>query len=200
MTDWDEIYKNKPLEEIAWHSDIAPDYLKKLVENDRIKIGKVLDVCSGAGTNSIFLAKKGFDVTGVDISPTAIEIAKQRAIENGVGNNCNFFVSDVLDNGFPQHTFDFILDRGCYHHIAQENKPKFIEIIFNSLKEGGHYSLTCFSDKNVNQLSHPEKIVTKKEIYENFGTLFTIKSLNEDIWIQPNGKKIHFYIALMKKK
>jgi hypothetical protein len=43
-------------------------------------------------------------------------------------------------------------------------------------------------------------MVTKKKIYENFGTLFEIKNIDGDNWIQANGKKIHFYIGFMKKK
>ena len=48
----------------------------------------------GTGNYAIYLASKEFDVTGVDISPTAIKIAKENAKKKGV--KCNFFVADLL--------------------------------------------------------------------------------------------------------
>ena len=76
--EWDRMYKENRLEKIPWHTEQPEKNLVKLVEQGKIKPGEVLDMCSGAGTNSIYLASKGFKVTGVDISPTAVKIAKER--------------------------------------------------------------------------------------------------------------------------
>jgi 2-polyprenyl-3-methyl-5-hydroxy-6-metoxy-1,4-benzoquinol methylase len=46
--------------------------------------GRALDVCCGSGTNTIYLAQNGFEVTGIDISKTAIEIAKKKAEAAGI--------------------------------------------------------------------------------------------------------------------
>ena len=48
----------------------------------------------GAGNYAIYLASIGFDVTGVDLSPTAIKIAKENAKKKGVTSN--FLIADVL--------------------------------------------------------------------------------------------------------
>lgn len=106
------------------------------MEKQKLKIGSIFDVCSGAGTNAVHLAKKGFDVTGIDISPTAIKYAKRRAREAGVSERCNFFTGDVTEIKIQKDKFDFIFDRGCYHHIPQEDKSKFMKIISDSLKKG----------------------------------------------------------------
>ena len=79
----------------------------------------VLDVCSGAGTNAVYLAQKGFEVTGVDIFKTVAKIAQQHAEEVGVSKSCKFFSGDVLKINLPKNKFDFIFDRGCYHHISK---------------------------------------------------------------------------------
>ena len=87
---WDNIYKKYSLEEIPWHSDKPDESLVNLLKNKEIKIGIALDICSGGGTNSVYLAKKGFDVTGIDISHTATKIAIRRAEEAGVSKSCKF--------------------------------------------------------------------------------------------------------------
>ena len=85
----DEIYRNVPLEEIPWNIETAPDALVELVESGRVKPCKTIDLGCGTGNYAIYLASIGFDVTGIDISQTAIEIARENAEKKDV--KCNFF-------------------------------------------------------------------------------------------------------------
>lgn len=194
--DWEGIYKERSLEEIPWHSEKPAEYLVKLLKKKKVRIGLALDVCSGAGTNAVYLAKKGFDVTGIDISQTATKYAEKRAEKAGVSRRCKFFSGDVTGQKLPKNKFDFIFDRGCYHHIPKENKPKFAKIISQSLKKGGKYFLSCFSDKN----PASEKNVSKKEIRENFSQYFEIGRVKDYAAIEKTGRKLYFYLVLMTKK
>jgi 2-polyprenyl-3-methyl-5-hydroxy-6-metoxy-1,4-benzoquinol methylase len=58
--------------------------LVELVESGRIQPCRAIDLGSGTASNCIFLAKKGFDVTGLDFSESAIELGRTRANEAGV--------------------------------------------------------------------------------------------------------------------
>ena len=58
--DWEGIYREHFLEEIPWHEDEPAEYLVDLLNKREIKIGVALDVCSGAGTNTVYLAETGF--------------------------------------------------------------------------------------------------------------------------------------------
>ena len=81
---WDETYRHHGYKELPWET-VEPDKeLVRILKQKKITKCKVLDIGCGAGTNSIFLAKNGFDVTGIDISPIAISIAKVRAKEAGL--------------------------------------------------------------------------------------------------------------------
>ncbi len=51
---------------------------------DRLPRGRALDVAMGEGRNALFLARRGFEVTGVDRSPTALATARARAREEGL--------------------------------------------------------------------------------------------------------------------
>ena len=192
--EWERIYREYPLEEIPWHSDEPADYLVDLLKKKKVKIGLALDVCSGAGTNAVYLAKKGFEVTGIDISQTAIKLAKKRAEEKGVSKKCEFFSGDVTEMKIPKNKYDFIFDRGCYHHISREDKPKFAKIISDALK-GGKYFLICFSDKNPPW----EKNVSKEEIRGNFSKYFKIGKIKDLASVEKTGEK-YFYLVLMTKK
>lgn len=62
--------------------------------------GYALDVACGQGTGAVWLAQRGLRVCGFDVSPVAVEQARERAARSGVGDRCRFEVVD-LDDGLP---------------------------------------------------------------------------------------------------
>lgn len=190
--EWDSIYKENKLEKIPWHTEQPEKNLVKLVEQGKIRPGEVLDMCSGAGTNSIYLASKGFKVTGVDISPAAVKIAKERCLRKGVA--CNYLVGRVLEFKTSKK-FGFIFDRGCFHHIPNKDKPKYVKRLFNLLNGNGRVYIQCFSDKN-----HFEKSISKEDIYRYFSRHFSIIYIKESVHSEPDGAKIYMHNVFMEKK
>jgi len=143
----DRIYRNTPLEEIPWNIETPPNALVELVENGKVKPCKTIDLGCGTGNYAIYLASIGFDVTGIDISPTAIKIAKENAKKKGV--KCNFLVTDVLGNlDEVKETFDFAYDWELLHHIFPEQRKKYIENVYRILNPKGKYLSVCFSEKD----------------------------------------------------
>lgn len=62
--------------------------------------GVALEVACGRGTMAVWLAQRGMDVLGVDVSPIAIDLARRLAVVSGVADRCHFDVVD-LDDGLP---------------------------------------------------------------------------------------------------
>lgn len=192
--EWDDIYKKLNLTQIPWHSSQPDRYLVRLINDKKIRKGTVLDLCSGDGTNSIYLASKGFKVVGVDISPTAVKIAKERCLKRNV--QCTYLIGDVLKLELDQK-FDLVLDRGCFHHIPRKYKPKYANLIFNSLKSRGKFYLLCFSDKNPPN----DKNLSKQDIHKYFSETFSIHFIKESIHGESSSKrKRHLYAVFMGKK
>lgn len=73
--------------------------------------GRVLDVGCGAGRVALWLQRKGFDVTGIDVSPTAIEVCKHRGLVK-----CSVMSAENLV--FPPASFDTALLLGNNLGIA----------------------------------------------------------------------------------
>jgi SAM-dependent methyltransferase len=144
----DNIYKNKSLEEIPWNMETPPDALVELVKSGRIKPCRCIDLGCGAGNYSVYLASQGFEVTGVDFSPTAISLARENAENKGV--TCTFLVADIL-GGLEevQGTFDFAFDWGVMHHILPEKRMGYIANVHRILNPGGKYLSACFSEKDI---------------------------------------------------
>ena len=119
----ERIYQNTPLEKIPWNIEIPLDVLVEIVDSGKVKPCKTIDLGCGTGNYSIYLANLGFEVTGIDISTTAVEIAKKNAKKKGIKSN--FLVANVIGNlNEVTDKFDFALDWEMLHHIFPRAKAE----------------------------------------------------------------------------
>lgn len=113
------------------------------------KQGKALELGCGAGDLSLEMAARGYDVSGVDIAPTAIEWARDKARERGL--TADFQVGSVLDLArYADSAFDIVLDGYCLHCIIGEDRAKFYAAARRVLKPGGLLHInTMWDDGNL---------------------------------------------------
>ena len=101
---------------------------------------KALDVGCGTGTTAFMLARMGMDVTGIDISETAIEMGQGLSSQQGL--NVNFVKGDVLELEKLNQKYDLIYDSHCLHCIVfEEDRMKVLTGAKKSLAEGGIFIL-----------------------------------------------------------
>jgi ubiquinone/menaquinone biosynthesis C-methylase UbiE len=192
--EWDRIYQKYPLEELGWELGKPRPILREYVEKGLLKKGKALDICCGAGTNTVYLAEKGFEVAGIDISPTAIGYAEKKAAYANV--HVSFKVQDFLELPFEDEEFDFVFDMGCFHHVKPEDRATFINGVHRVLKKRGIYMLTCFSYKNGPAWNH----FTRQQLIDLFSGLFEMGEFRHYLSKEGDGVARYFYTVLMKKK
>ena len=191
---WDEQYRTYDFKQLPWET-VEPDKeLVRILKEKLIKKCKVLDIGCGAGTNSIFLAKNGFDVTGIDISPHAISTAIERAKEAGV--KIKFSVENAFNLKFAKGSFDFIFDRGCFHHIPIEFRNHYVKQNYKLLTDKGRYYMHAFSDSNN---WHQENLFSLGKIKSYFGSHFKIIDAREIGHDTRNGEKVYLRSVFMEK-
>ena len=136
-----------------WESGPRPE-LVELIESGRIPPGRAIDLGCGTGADSIYLAAQGFEVTGVDLSPVAIEKAERQAAE--VGRHPRFVTADLLalpeDIGGP---FDFLFDGGTLDDIPPRLRPAVAEVITGLAAPRARFLMWCFyaHDRDLPRLS-----------------------------------------------
>jgi len=165
----------------------------ELVDSGRVAPGSALDLCCGAGTNPIYMAKKGFNVVALDISDKAVEYAKEQAAKAGV--DINFLVANFLGLPFKSGGFDFAFDFGCFHHVEAKNRTTFIEGVSRVLKPEGTYFVVCFSYRNGPAWNH----FTKEQISELFGDYFEIERIKHVSSLEGDNVTRYFFEVLMEK-
>ncbi len=159
---------------------------------------KALDIGCGTGDNAIWLAQQHFVVTGCDISPTAIEKAKEKVSTSNV--NCSFIVADFLNNGIPGSPFGFVFDRGCLHSVdSDEERRLFAENVASNLEEGGLWlTLAGNADEQVREIGPPQ--LTARELVTAVEPYCEIISLAASHFgsNQPNPPQA--WVCLMRKR
>lgn len=141
--DWDDLYR-ADLNTIPWEAGKASLDLVRLVESGRFPEGKVLDVGCGTGSDAIYLAEQGREVTAVDVSDVALGLARAKAERAGV--RVTFLRAATPDLPFPDDTFDAVTDRGVYHLFDRRGRRAHAMAVARVLKPDGIYLMTCFSE------------------------------------------------------
>jgi SAM-dependent methyltransferase len=110
--------------------------------------GDVLDIGCGLGDNAVYLAKNGHTVTGLDISPTALKTAEQRAKDAGA--DVKFAVADStkLDGYGYTDAFDTVIDSGLFHSLDDDGRRSYTAAVHRATRPGATLLLSCFSDAN----------------------------------------------------
>jgi cyclopropane fatty-acyl-phospholipid synthase-like methyltransferase len=128
-----------------WDTGISPPELVAVVEGDQaLPPGKALDLGCGTGTNSIYLAQHGWDVSGVDFTARALERASQKAARAGV--QVKFYRGDVtrLDKLPLRGPFDLLLDLGCFHGLTPQGRAEYARGVAALSKPGTLFLLYAF--------------------------------------------------------
>ena len=106
--------------------------------------GEVLDLGVGEGRDALFLAKKGFTVTGIDISETGIKKFEQLAKEAKL--KVKGIVADIFDFKFKQK-YDIIISIVTLHFLDVEQVKNIIKNIKQNTKSNGLNVIIVFTDE-----------------------------------------------------
>ena len=132
-------------EQLPWHHPEPPLMLQKVI-NHRSKTARVLDIGCGAGTNAIYLAQQGYEVTAVDFIGQAVRLTRDRAAQADV--HIEVVEVDVLQ-WTPSGTFDLILDVGCLHGMRGEERVRYRGRLLQWLSDTGDYVLIHFTKRHL---------------------------------------------------
>jgi cyclopropane fatty-acyl-phospholipid synthase-like methyltransferase len=139
---------------------------------------RVLDIGCSSGENAIFLARKGYAVTAIDYSPSAIVEARRRVKKANV--TTDFSVADALSLSCTQPQYDTIIDFGLYHSFHNEDTARYISSLKSLVRTGGRVILQCFSENAPKEPLGP-RLVEKTEVE----TVFSISGGREVQRIEP---------------
>ena len=115
---------------VVWQRATPPAELIALVEGPSpLEPGRALDLGCGTGTDTIYLARHGWDVTAIDMVPKALATARRNATAAGVAPR--FIEGDVTrlhDLGVGDG-YSLLLDFGCFHTLPEDRRPAYVSSV-----------------------------------------------------------------------
>jgi len=99
--------------------------------------GHLLELGAGDGNGTVHLAERGYQVVGVETSPTAVEMAQRRLKEAGTRNASVLGVDATSLDGLQDDSFDLAVDSGCLHCVVDdEDRRAVLASTLRVLKRG----------------------------------------------------------------
>jgi 2-heptyl-1-hydroxyquinolin-4(1H)-one methyltransferase len=149
-----------------WSIGAPQPELAALIEQGKFH-GDVLDVGCGEAAIALALAERGHTTVGLDLSPTAIDLARREAESRGL-TNLTFEVADISDfTGFPAGSagrFGTIVDSTLFHSIPVEAREGYQQSIRRAAAPGASYFALVFDRAAVPE--GPINAVTADELRE----------------------------------
>lgn len=124
--------------------------------------GDVLDAGCGEAAVSLFLAERGFTTVGLDQSPTAIKLAREKAARRGLAN-ATFDVADISSFGGYDGRFGTIVDSTLFHSMPVELREGYQQSIVRAAAPGASYFVLVF-DRAGMPADSPVNAVTADEL------------------------------------
>jgi SAM-dependent methyltransferase len=166
--------------------------------------GDVLDVGCGEAAISLHLAEQGYTTVGLDISPTAIELARTEAAKRGL-TNATFEVADISSFTGHDGRFGTIVDSTLFHSIPVEAREGYQQSIVRAAAPGASYFALVFDKAGMPD--GPANPVTADELRDAVSKYWVIDEIRParihgvfpegfenffpvaDVRDEPNGRK-----------
>jgi SAM-dependent methyltransferase len=136
--------------------------------------GDVLDVGCGEAAISLYLAEHGYTTVGLDLSETAIKLARAEAASRGL-TNTTFDVADISDFSGYDGRFGTIVDSTLFHSIPVEAREGYLQSIVRAAAPGASYFVLVFDRAGMPE--GPASPVTEDELRDVVSRYWTIDDI-----------------------
>ncbi len=221
---WEKEYKNPKL--VTKRDGPQADtlrFLKFLKKDEKyiVEKRKILDIGCGTGRNSNYLAEKGNEVIGIEISKTAIDIAKLRAKELNV--TVDYRIGDMgAPYDIEDESIDIVLDVTSSNSLNEEGRKVYLGECSRVLRKGSYMFVRALckdGNKNVKNLlkTNPgseydtyiikeigltERVFSKEDFIKMYKEYFKILSLTKKTSYTTFNDRIYkrdYWLAYLKK-
>ena len=165
--DWEALYLAN---DTFWdHGEASPGLVDYLGANPRLSPSQALVPGCGRGHDARALAKAGWSVTGLDIAPSSVPLAKRLADEGELP--VDYRVGDFLSDE-PYQPFDLVFEHTLFCAIPPARRDDYAQALRHWLKPGGLYLAVNYMITDDN--GEPPFSTTTTELDERFGETFEL--------------------------
>ncbi len=168
---WDRQYREgRPV----WDSDRPTSELLRVVAAEDVAPCHALELGCGTGSNAVWLARRGFTVTAIDLSPEAVGRARERAREAGV--LVRFLAADLRRLPESEGPFDFFVDCGCFGAVQRADARGYLDALARLTRRNTHGLVLTGNDDELPDGVGPPGL-SAEQLHADFEGLFQVVRL-----------------------
>ncbi len=193
---WERVYASKSAAELSW-TQAEPRTSLSLIE-EVCPAGRVIDVGGGASVLAERLLERGYSITVLDISQTALERARSRL--GARASEIHWLVADVTED--PKlGSFDVWHDRAVFHFLTvQADRAAYIALLARTVAAGGHAVIATFALDGPERCSGLEaRRYDGQALAEELGPSFKLLKSVPEMHVTPGGGRQSFQYSLFKR-
>lgn len=190
---WEKIYGAKAPDQVSWyrpHLETSLALIERAAEN---KSAAIIDVGGGESTLVDDLLARGYqNITVLDISETALRVAKKRL--GKAAEFVHWIAADVTQAGLTEGAYDVWHDRAVFHFLTSaERRAAYIRTVARSVKRGGHVVIATFGPEGPTKCSGLDVVRYDAEsLLHQFGAPFSLIESSTELHQTPLGTTQQF--------
>lgn len=174
---WEDTYRESSFDDLPWFQRSPSAWIVRGRERGWLaKGGRHLDVGCGAGTNVLWMAQHGLRTTGVDLSPTALSAARNRARTRRGAREAGFLAGDAISLPFRDGSFDSGSDIGCFHTLPPGLRAGYASEVHRVLRPGGFHLISWAAREETRPVGPPHRL-SVQEVAEVMEPHFVFREL-----------------------
>ena len=178
---WEKVYRTKQPNEVSWYRPHLDVSLQLIEEAAPDHDAQIIDVGGGESTLvDDLLARMYHNLSILDISVTALDVAKQRL--GASADIVKWLSGDVTTTAFARHQYDVWHDRAVFHFLTEsKERAAYVRQVAHAVKPGGHVIVATFGPEGPTQCSGLNVVrYGPNALHSEFGTSFQlVKHLTE---------------------
>ena len=200
MEHWDRVYATRQPTEVSWYRPHLETSLQLIHDANPDPGARIIDVGSGESTLPDDLLARGYtDITMLDLSSTALDVAKSRL--GADAGRIEWLHGDVTTFALPENHYDVWHDRAVFHFLtAPADRAAYVRQVLRSVKSGGHVIIGTFAEDGPNVCSGlPVVRYDAQELHGEFGSRFVLHRHLKELHQTPAGKIQSFLYCYCRK-
>lgn len=187
---WENVYQSKATDEVSWYRPHLDVSLRLVEEAAPDRASAIIDVGGGEATLVDDLVGRGYrDVTVLDVSQVAIDVAKARL--GAAAASVHWITGDITQVELARARYDLWHDRAVFHFLTKaEDRAAYVRQVARSVKPGGHVVVATFGPEGPEKCSGLEVVrYDPASLHDQFGPKFrlvdSVTELHETPWGAP---------------
>lgn len=196
---WEQVYRTKRPDQVSWfqaEARLSRQLIERVVPD---RAARIVDIGGGASTLVDGLLASGYrDLTVVDLSPSALALARQRL---GAGADAvTWQATDVLTASFAHASFDLWHDRAVFHFLTDEpERARYVAQAYHAVRAGGYLIVATFAEDGPARCSGLDVArYSPTALHAEFSAGFSLVESHRELHTTPSGSQQAFTYGVFR--